>query len=110
MRTPLNEKDIMKMSVETKIDKILQICINNYNVPGDFLNVTAIFIATFMFFMIFEPFSKINKFSESVFYWGDMISIYDQNKNKKSKIIWGIIVSLIISILGGLILKYFKIG
>lgn len=38
---------------------------------------------------------------ESVFYWGAQIDSYDRRKNNRDKLLWGVIVGLVISLVAG---------
>jgi hypothetical protein len=105
----ISSSDITFMTMEEQISKLLELSINKNT--DNIYAIIYILVFTWIFAGIVffnRPISKlIQKFNKSVFYWGDMIHIYDKNKSLYSKIIWVILFGFIVTIIGGIVVNIF---
>lgn len=100
-------ESIQTMTIELKIQKILEI-LSKQEARVNWFLPSIMFTWVLIFALIeIRPISRIiEKLNCSVFYWGDMKTIYDNFINKVKRFKWGIVIALIISILAGLIVKF----
>lgn len=96
---------LLKLPIEVKINKILLLCFEKSFLPAE-ENTPIILFFIGLAFVVFKPVKRIINKSPSVFYWGDMINIYDSIIKRRSNILWGVIIALLVSITAGMIMKH----
>ncbi|USE70052.1 hypothetical protein CTT31_13360 [Pseudoalteromonas maricaloris] len=77
---------------EDKINYLVKEIAEKNNNSSDLFILPIMFTGILVFILLleFKPLSKLLKLTNlSVFYWGDMISIYDASLQKRSRIKWG---------------------
>lgn len=95
--------DIEALMLKGMEDKINYLVINTaeFNNSNTYMFLPVFFAALLFVILLvsYKPFSKLLKLTnQSVFYWGDMISLYDATLQKESRIKWGIIVGFVVSL------------
>jgi len=107
----LTSAQIAGMSQDESMHKVLELLVSRERYGVIALQASMLITMAVMIVLIeVRPLARlIQKMSHSVFYWGDMVQIHDHFQKLVSKVRWGIviafIVSLIASLVGGVILS-----
>lgn len=103
--SPINVKELLKGDITQKINYLVEQSANKQKIAYVwFLPGMAGSMLFFLFALEFKPITKLVKISNmSVFYWGDMISVYDSYLQKKIRIKWGVIIAFAVSLAATLI-------
>lgn len=99
----LTAKEIESLSTDDRVKHILELLTQQQNFTGQFFMYALVLIVIVFFIIIFNPIARLSKLlGRSVFYWGDMIGVYDGYKKRMAQYKWGIGIALIISIIAGI--------
>lgn len=106
----LTADEIQVLTAEEQIAKILELVCAKTKRSELILPVTFLVTSCLMMILVFRPIHHLVKRSDrSVFYWGDVIPLHDAFEKRIARIKWGIgvgfIVSLIATIVGGIMLR-----
>ncbi len=96
----INLQEVLANDLDTKINFLVEQEVQRNNssviwlIPG-----MAMTMLIFFFALEFKPITKLVRVSNtSVFYWGDMVSIYDSYIQKRSRIKWGVMIAFVVSL------------
>jgi len=110
--TPLFEPEltielINSMTSEEQIQKLLELRVEGKGSTRLKIMFLVLLVAVSFLVIGLSPISRfLEKLTRSVFYWGDMIATHDQLETKINRIKWGIGITLIISIIAGIIVNW----
>jgi len=95
---------IVNMTTEQRTIELLKISSSRVRI-ADLAILGPPFIYPIIILLIYlRPLSRaLAKTYTSVFYWGDMVPVYDGNAKKLSQIKWGVIIAFIVSLLGSIL-------
>lgn len=101
----LDLQSIMTYSMEEKIDFLVEQQVEKNNIKSIwFIPGLALMMLIFLFVLEFKPITKLVKASNtSVFYWGDMVAVYDSYIQKLTRIKWSVIVAFVVSLAATLV-------
>ncbi|WP_282130367.1 hypothetical protein [Pseudoalteromonas aliena] len=91
---------LMLKGVDDKLNYLVSVTAD-YNNSNTYMVLPVFFGAMLLVMLLvsFKPLSKLLRLTSlSVFYWGDMISIYDASIQKEVRIKWGVIVAFVVSL------------
>lgn len=98
-------QNLLASTLDNKVDFLVGEAVERHNTKTIwFIPGMAMVMIFFLVVLEFKPITKLVKASNtSVFYWGDMIPIYDAYVQKRTRIKWGVVIAFVVSLAASLI-------
>ncbi len=96
----INLEELLASTIEQKVDFLVEQGVKRKNTSSIwFIPGMAMTMLIFLFILEFKPITKlVHASNTSVFYWGDMIPVYDTYVQKRTRIKWSIIIAFGVSL------------
>lgn len=100
----LTTNQIASMSVDQKINAILELANNRPSISSASMGLFLISIVVAFIVGEIKPMRHLwKRLYQPVFYWGDMVQLYDTAQRRLTNFKWGIIVAFVVSIIASFV-------